>query len=121
MAMLLFCGYNMGDYFAHWLAVGARLKQPPHIFMVNWFRKDDDGSFLWPRSSENMRVLKWIVERVQGRVEVKDTPIGFLPRVEDLDLAGLDISNERLEQAMAIKPEEWLPESDLQGIFSGNR
>jgi phosphoenolpyruvate carboxykinase (GTP) len=117
MAMLPFCGYNMGDYFTHWLAIGARLKQPPRIFMVNWFRKDDDGSFLWPGYSENIRVLKWIIERVQGRVNAKDTPIGFLPRTEDLDLAGLNISNERLEQAMAINPEEWLPELDLQGNF----
>ena len=108
MAMLPFCGYNMGDYFAHWLAIGGKLRHPPRIFMVNWFRKDRDGSFLWPGYSENMRVLKWIVERARGRVTANETPIGFMPRVADLDLSGLDIPNERLELAMAIRPEEWL-------------
>jgi phosphoenolpyruvate carboxykinase (GTP) len=85
--------------------------------MVNWFRNSRDGSYLWPGYSENMRVLKWIVERVQGRVSADETPIGFLPREGDLDLAGLDISNERLKEVLAIKAEEWLPELDLQERF----
>src|SRR5258708_23922708 len=114
MAMLPFCGYNLGDYFAHWLAIGGKLRHPPRIFMVNWFRKSDDGSFLWPGYSENMRVLKWIFDRARGRVSADETPIGFVPRAADLDLSGLDISNERLEQAMVVKAEEWLPELDLQ-------
>ncbi len=117
MAMLPFCGYNMGDYFAHWLAIGGKLRHPPRIFMVNWFRKDRDDSFLWPGYGENMRVLKWIVDRARGRVAADETPIGFLPRAGDLDLTGLDISKESLEQAMAISPEEWLPELDLQEQF----
>ena len=117
MAMLPFCGYNMGDYFAHWLAIGGKLRHPPRIFMVNWFRKDRDDSFLWPGYSENMRVLKWIVDRARGRVAAEETPIGFMPRAADLDLTGLDMSNERLELAMAIRPEEWLPELDLQEQF----
>jgi GTP-dependent phosphoenolpyruvate carboxykinase len=110
-----FCGYNMGDYFAHWLAIGA--EQPPRIFMVNWCRKGRDGSFLWPGYSENMRVLKWIVDRARGRVAADETPIGFMPRAADLNLSGLDMSTERLELAMAIRPEEWLPELDLHEQF----
>jgi phosphoenolpyruvate carboxykinase (GTP) len=117
MAMLPFCGYNMGDYFAHWLAIGGKLRHPPRIFMVNWFRKDCDDSFLWPGYSENLRVLKWIVDRARGRVAADETPIGFMPRAADLDLTGLDISKESLELAMAIRPEEWLPELDLQEQF----
>jgi phosphoenolpyruvate carboxykinase (GTP) len=117
MAMLPFCGYNMGDYFAHWLAIGGKLRHPPRIFVVNWFRKDSDRSLLWPGYNENMRVLKWIVDRTRGRVIGDETPIGFLPRAADLDLSGLDLSKERLEQAMAIKAEEWLPELDLQERF----
>jgi phosphoenolpyruvate carboxykinase (GTP) len=117
MAMLPFCGYNMGDYFSHWLAIGGILRHPPRIFMVNWFRKGRDGSFLWPGYGENMRVLKWIVDRARGRVTADETPIGFMPRAADLDLSGLDMSDERFEQAMAIKAEEWLPELDLQEQF----
>jgi phosphoenolpyruvate carboxykinase (GTP) len=117
MAMRPFCGYNIGDYFAHWLAIGGRLRHPPRIVMVNWFRKGRDGSFLWPGYGENMRVLKWIVDRARGRVAADETPIGFMPRAADLDLSGLDISKESLEQAMAIKAEEWLPELDLQEQF----
>ena len=117
MAMLPFCGYNMGDYFAHWLAIGGKLRHPPRIFMVNWFRKDRDDFFLWPGYSENMRVLKWIFDRARGRVAADETPIGFMPRAADLDLTGLEISKERLELAMAIRPEEWLRELDLQEQF----
>ena len=117
MAMLPFCGYNMGDYFAHWLAIGGKLRHPPRIFMVNWFRKDRDDSFLWPGYSENMRVLKWIFDRARGRVAADETPIGFMPRPSDLNLTGLEISKESLEQAMAIKAEEWLRELDLQEQF----
>ena len=117
MAMLPFCGYNMGDYFGHWLSIGGKLRHPPRIFMVNWFRKDRDGSFLWPGYSENMRVLKWIVDRARKRVGADETPIGFMPRASDLDLSGSDVSNERLALSMAIRPEEWLPELDLQEQF----
>src|SRR5919198_383080 len=93
MAMIPFCGYNMGDYFAHWLATGARLAQPPKIFRVNWFRKGDDGKFLWPGYGDNMRVLKWMVERIHDeRRDAEETPIGWIPRPADLDTSGLSLT-----------------------------
>ncbi len=117
MAMLPFCGYNIGDYFAHWLAMKGRLRRAPKIFMVNWFRKAPDSSFLWPGYSENMRVLKWIVDRVQGRVGANETPVGFLPHPADLDLRGLRISNGQVNELFAVKRKEWLPELDQQERF----
>jgi len=108
MAMLPFCGYNMGDYLRHWLRMRKRLKFPPRIFHVNWFRKDDQGNFLWPGFGENMRVLKWIVDRCHGRVNATETPLGWVPGAADIDLEGLDgFTSEHLEQVLDIDIEEW--------------
>src|SRR5271156_24005 len=104
MAMLPFCGYNMADYFKHWLAFGRTLDNPPAIFRVNWFRRDADGRFLWPGFGQNMRVLKWIVERVKGTAAARRTPVGWVPRREDLEWRGLDFSAQRYEALMAIDP-----------------
>jgi phosphoenolpyruvate carboxykinase (GTP) len=104
MAMLPFCGYNMADYFAHWLKIGRREgAQLPRIFYVNWFRKDADGKFLWPGFGENSRVLAWIVRRCEGKAEAVETPIGLVPRPEDLDTSGLDISAEALSELLTVE------------------
>jgi len=117
MAMLPFCGYHIADYFAHWLAMGSRLKHAPKIFMVNWFKKDAGGSFLWPGYGENLRVLKWIVDRVDGRAGAEDTPVGLVPRTSDINLEGLEIASDRLRAAMAIKRDDWSAELRSQDEF----
>jgi phosphoenolpyruvate carboxykinase (GTP) len=101
MAMLPFCGYNINYYFKHWLRMRKPLKDCPRIFHVNWFRKDDAGRFLWPGFSENMRVLKWIVERAQGKAYAAETALGWMPRRGDLDLEGLDLPPGRFEELQA--------------------
>jgi len=105
MAMLPFCGYNMADYFSHWLNVGRRLKDPPRIFRVNWFRKDDNGKFIWPGFGENMRVIKWIVDRVQGRSAAVESPVGWMPRYEDLEWKGLEFPSSAFYDIMSITRE----------------
>jgi phosphoenolpyruvate carboxykinase (GTP) len=111
MAMIPFAGYNMGDYFAHWLEVGRRLADPPKIFMVNWFQKDDRSGFLWPGYRENSRVLKWMIDRIRGRVGARETPIGLLPHLQDLHLGGLELPQGRLEELFALKRDEWEKET----------
>jgi phosphoenolpyruvate carboxykinase (GTP) len=111
MAMLPFCGYNMADYFAHWLAIGERLTRPPRIFHVNWFRLGGDGRFLWPGFGENIRVLKWITERVGGEVTAQRTPIGYVPYEDDLEIGGSDISLTNLEELLDVDAPVWLEET----------
>jgi len=114
-AMLPFCGYNMGDYFSHWLNFGDNLPDPPPIFSVNWFRKDQNGKFMWPGYGENMRILKWIVERSRSSADRVQTPLGFMPRYEDLDWRGLDFSKEQFASVMSVDRDIWLKEIELHG------
>src|SRR5208283_5119800 len=124
-AMKPFCGYNMGDYFGHWLAMGDRLgNKAPRVFYVNWFRKSGSGKFLWPGFSDNSRVLKWMCERVEGKVGAGKTPIGLLPNEGDIDLNGLSLPPEDMKELMGIDVEEWKAEiPDIDNHFSafGNR
>jgi len=118
MAMLPFCGYNMGYYFQHWLDMGKKMEKPPKIFHVNWFRQDKDGNFLWPGYGENLRVLEWIIERCKKTAGARITPIGYIPKPEDLDLSGLDISRDTLEELLYVDKEAWLEETkDIEKFF----
>ncbi|MBK8591014.1 MAG: phosphoenolpyruvate carboxykinase (GTP) [Sandaracinaceae bacterium] len=117
MAMLPFCGYNMGEYFAHWLSMRHDIESPPKLFLVNWFRKDDNGKFLWPGFGENMRVLKWVLDRAHGRIGGRETPIGWVPREGDIDLSGLDLDPERFDQATAVSTDEWIADIEAQQEF----
>ena len=118
-AMLPFCGYNMADYFGHWLKVGQKLRfdRAPRVFQVNWFRKGADGRFLWPGFGDNSRVIDWIIRRIEGEVGAIDSPIGRLPRSEDLDLDGIEVSQADLDELFAIDRDLWLHEADLTEEF----
>jgi phosphoenolpyruvate carboxykinase (GTP) len=112
MAMLPFCGYHMADYFNHWMDMGWTLPNPPRIFRVNWFRKDASGRFLWPGFGDNMRVLKWIIDRIHGRAYAVESPLGWMPRPEDLDLEGMEnFTREDFQQLMEVDREAWLREA----------
>jgi phosphoenolpyruvate carboxykinase (GTP) len=116
--MLPFCGYHMGDYFAHWLKIGATPNAKlPKIYFVNWFRKDEKGKFLWPGYGENSRVLKWIFERSSGTAGAVDTPIGRLPSPTDLDLRGLDIPAGNINKLLSVDTQGWLSEIPLINQF----
>ena len=117
MAMVPFCGYNMGDYFGHWLQMGKRLVNPPRIFHVNWFRTNEEGKFLWPGFGDNIRVLKWILERVDNRAPARATAIGNVPTADALDLAGLDLNVPRMDELLAVDPGAWLEELTRNGAF----
>jgi phosphoenolpyruvate carboxykinase (GTP) len=111
MAMLPFCGYNMGEYFAHWLEMGDRMTPPPKIFHVNWFRKDEEGKFLWPGYGENLRVLEWVISRCKDEMEGVETPIGYLPHENDIDMTGLRIPRENMHKLLSISKEDWKEEA----------
>ncbi len=116
MAMRPFCGYNMGDYFQHWIDMGHKpeLTNPPKIFHVNWFRRDDEGNFMWPGFGDNMRVLNWILDRCDGKVDATETPIGYVPKKEDLNLTGLDIDDATLTELLSVDKDVW--NAELPGI-----
>ena len=121
MAMRPFCSYNMGDYFEHWLAMGEKIAEPPKIFTVNWFRTDKNGKFIWPGFSENIRVLKWIIDRVNkpSQTEARETPIGLIPGKNAINLSGLDVSQDNMEKMFQINKEDWQEElEEVRSYFS---
>jgi phosphoenolpyruvate carboxykinase (GTP) len=117
MAMLPFCGYNMADYFAHWLRMKEKLSRPPLIFRANWFRRDADGRFLWPGFGQNVRALIWMVERFRGKAEARETPIGFVPSPQSLILDGIDVGRDALETLLSVDRDAWRHEADDIGSF----
>ncbi|MCC5869677.1 MAG: phosphoenolpyruvate carboxykinase (GTP) [Gammaproteobacteria bacterium] len=117
MAMKPFCGYNFADYWAHWLALGERAAEPPRVFHVNWFRQDERGRFLWPGFGENLRVLRWMIDRCEGRIEARDTPIGLLPHPGDLDTDGLAVEDDTLEALLSVDSSAWQQEMTEIGKY----
>jgi phosphoenolpyruvate carboxykinase (GTP) len=117
MAMLPFAGYNVADYFQHWLNMQKRVPYPPKIFMVNWFRRGQDGKFLWPGYGDNMRVLKWILDRAHGKVGAQETLFGWVPKQGHIDLSGLDIPADVVDEATHIDEVEWKAELEDQKKF----
>ncbi len=120
MAMKPFIGYNVGDYFAHWIEMGKKISNPPKIFNTNWFRKSDEGKFLWPGFGDNMRVLLWILDRCDGKVGAVESAIGYLPNKKDLKLDGLDISDAQLDELLTVDKEVWLDEvAQIKELYAG--
>jgi phosphoenolpyruvate carboxykinase (GTP) len=117
MAMLPFCGYNMGHYFKHWLNMGKKMAKPPKIFHVNWFRTDESGKFLWPGFRENLRVLEWVLDRCNNKVDAKRTPIGFVPYPKNIDMTGLELPEGNLDKLLEVRSPDWLGELDGIGKF----
>ena len=117
MAMKPFCGYNFGDYWDHWLQFSERSNKLPKMFHVNWFRRDEDGRFLWPGFGENLRVLRWIIDRCENRVDAVETPIGFLPKPEDIDTTGLDIAEGDMHTLLEVNNESWKEEMSAVGEY----
>jgi phosphoenolpyruvate carboxykinase (GTP) len=117
MAMLAFCGYNIGDYFGHWLRMGRSVKNPPRIFRVNWFRTDEHGKFLWPGYGENLRVIKWIFDRCDGVGKGTSTPIGIVPTINAIDRTGNNISDEAMEALLKVDPADWSEAAVDQAAF----
>ncbi len=119
MAMLPFCGYNMGDYFKHWLSFQTRTNRLPKIFTANWFRTDENGNFMWPGFGDNIRILKWIIDRVNNKVGAKETPLGLIPKFEDLNLEGTNVTKDVYEKLFAINNDEWKQETeDIEQFLS---
>ncbi|HQC54567.1 MAG TPA: phosphoenolpyruvate carboxykinase (GTP) [Clostridia bacterium] len=119
MAMLPFCGYNMADYFAHWLSMGNKLSNPPKIFNVNWFRLDDNGNFIWPGFGDNMRVLDWILQRCEDIVDAVETPIGYMPYPDDINLEGLDFTKEKLISILDCDKDTWKAEAkEIENFYT---
>ena len=115
MAMRPFVGYDMGDYWAHWLKMGTLIPNAPKIFHVNWFRTDDEGNFIWPGFGDNMRVLMWILDRCEGKVDADITPIGYIPKAEDICIEGLtDVSLETIKELLTVDKASWL--EDIENI-----
>ena len=112
MAMRPFVGYDMGDYFQHWISMGKKIPNPPKIFNVNWFRTDDEGHFIWPGFGDNMRVLMWILARCKGEVDAVETPIGFVPKAEDINIEGLDITLDTVKGLLDVDKALWAEEVD---------
>jgi len=124
MAMLPFCGYHMGDYFAHWLRVGSQLSRPPKMFFVNWFQKNNEGTFIWPGFRDNSRVIKWMVDRIKGKVTARETAVGLMPYLNDLFMDGLSLSPETIDRLFRIDKGEWqneIAETELFYAQFGNR
>ena len=118
MAMLPFCGYNMADYFRHWLSMGKKMENEPKIFHVNWFKTDENGEYLWPGYGENLRVLEWIIDRSTGKIDAVQSPIGYLPDKKDLDLTGLELGSGVIEKLLDVNISEWEKETkDIREFY----